>query len=312
MNSSATSPPAVAPFGEAALPRKRKAVVSRRPLTGFLYVLPSLVFLMIFFVAPLILMFYVSTRDWPLIAGDRGWNDFANYTVIPENSRFFGAIGFTLLYALVTTVVVFLSSFFIVGFAASKRRGARFYRTIYFLPFVVGSAPATLIWLSMVNDQTGIINDVLIKIGILDEPFGFLSTPEKAIFTLLTLAVWKGTGFTMMILLVGLSSIEPELYEAARMDGANIFQRLRYITLPYLTPTLALMLVLSVTGGLLAYDQFVLLTQGSQFVTLVYVVVSTAFTSFDLGRAVALGVILTFALILLNAVQLRLLRRKDA
>jgi multiple sugar transport system permease protein len=117
----------------------------------------------------------------------------------------------------------------------------------------------------------------------------------------------------VIVLLVGLQSVPAELYEAARMDGAGTWQRLRYITLPFLRPTLALLFILSITGSLLAFDQFQVLTHGgpdSSTVTLVMAIYDTAFRQFSLGKAAALSVVLLVALVLLNGIQFVLLREK--
>jgi multiple sugar transport system permease protein len=290
----------------------RGSSITRRPLTGLLFVAPALAVVAVFFLVPLAMMFVISASRWTLLGGNRGFAGLDNFRSIPSNDLFTGAIAFTVAYALITTAVVFLASFVLVAFAGARRRGVRFYRTAYFLPFVVGGAPAALIWLIAVNDNVGVVPALLRALGFVDGPTAFLSSSESALITAMTLIVWKSTGFTMLVLLVGLSSIPPELDEAARVDGANTFQRLRFITIPLLRPTLALLLVLSITGGLLAFDQFVILTQGRNgTLTVVYSIVVAAFTSFDLGKAAALSVVLLLALVVLNALQLYALRKRD-
>lgn len=278
-----------------------------------LFVTPVLVVVALVFLVPLAMMFVIALSDWSLLGGNRGFTGLDNFTAIPGNSLFTGAIAFTVAYALVTTAVVFLVAFGLVTVAGAPRSGARFYRTTYFLPYVVGGAPAALIWLIGVNDNVGVAPSLLRALGLVDGPTAFLSTSGAALVTAMTLIVWKSSGFTMLLLLVGLLSVPPELYEAARVDGANALQRLRYITVPFLRPTFALLLVLSITGGLLAFDQFVILTQGRNgTLTVVYSIIVAAFTSFDLGKASALGVVLLLALVVLNAFQLYVLRRRDA
>lgn len=295
------------------LPRRRAggSSLTRRPLAGLLFISPALAVVAVFFLVPLAMMFVISASRWTLLGGNQGLVGFDNFADIPLNDLFTGAIAFTVAYTLITTAAVFLVSFLLVGLAGAPRRGVRFYRTAYFLPFVVGSAPAALIWLIAVNDHVGAVPALLRALGLVDGPTAFLNTAESALVTAMTLIVWKSTGFTMLVLLVGLSSVPPELYEAARVDGANALQRLRYITVPFLRPTFALLLVLSITGGLLAFDQFVILTQGRNgTLTVVYSIVVAAFTSFDLGRAAALGVVLLVALVVLNALQLYVLRKR--
>jgi multiple sugar transport system permease protein len=126
--------------------------------------------------------------------------------------------------------------------------------------------------------------------------------------------LWRFAGFTMLILLTGLQAIPLDVYEAARVDGCSRLQAFRYITLPLLRPALALMLVLSITGSLLAFDQFFILTQGgpdNSTVSVVMVIYREAFFRFDLGSAAALSVIVLVALVLLNVLQLSVLRRGE-
>lgn len=292
--------------------RGRRAT-ARRSRLGLLLVVPLALVVTVVFLVPLGVLFFMSFQDWPLLGGPTP-NGVDNYAAIASNGLFIGAIGFTLLYTVITTVVVFGVSFILVAVSNSTRRGVRFYRTAFFLPYVVGTAAAALIWYASVNDQNGIANDVLLKLGLTDGPWGFLSTPNQALFTVVTLVVWKFIGFQVLVLLVGLQAIPNELYEAARMDGASTLQRLRFITVPYLRPTLALLFMLSVTGSLLAFDQFVVLTKGgpdNSTVTIMFAVYNTAFQQFDLGKAAALSIVLLIALVILNAVQFRFLRPKE-
>lgn len=309
----ATKSPTTAATTSAVRSRSKARALTRRPLTGALFVAPLALVLLLLFVVPLAILFFMSFQDWPLL-GAPAFNGLKNYTDIPGNTLFVGAIGFTLFYTLIATVVIFGVSFILVAISNSPRHGAKFYRTAFFLPYVVGTAAAALIWYAGVNDSTGLVNNVLEALGITDKPWGFLDTPNQALFTVLTLVIWKFIGFQVIVLLVGLQSIPGELYEAARMDGANTLQRLRYITVPYLRPTLALLFILSITGSLLAFDQFKVLTGGGPdggTMTLVLAIYNTAFSKFDLGKAAALSIVLLMALVLLNGFQLWLLRSKE-
>ncbi|MCU1551339.1 MAG: hypothetical protein JWR36_1899 [Glaciihabitans sp.] len=294
-------------------PDRKHSTLTRRAGTGMLFVAPSAVIIGVLFVIPLGVLIFMSFQDWPLLGGPSP-TGVSNYQAIPQNTLFTGAIVFTLLYTVMTTVVIFSVSFVLVAVSNAQRRGAKFYRTAFFLPYVVGTASAALIWYASVNDQNGIANDILEKVGLIKGPWGFLSTPGQALFTVMTLVVWKFIGFQVIVLLVGLQSVPAELYEAARMDGASTLQRLRYITLPYLRPTLALLFILSITGSLLAFDQFQVLTRGgpdNSTVTLVLAIYNTAFTKFDLGKAAALSIVLVIALVLLNGIQIMFLRTKE-
>jgi multiple sugar transport system permease protein len=278
---------------------------------GQLFVLPLAIILIVLFLVPLGMLLFMSTQNWPLL-GHPTFNGAANFAAIPGNELFTGAITFTIIYTVLATILIFGISFALVAISNTPRRGAKFYRTAFFLPYVVGTAAASLIWLAAVNDSNGIATYALKSIGIANA--GFLDTASQALFTTLTLVVWKFIGFQVIVLLVGLQSVPAELYEAARMDGARTWQRLRYITLPYLRPTLGLLFVLSITGSLLAFDQFEVLTRGGPdngTVTLVMAIYNTAFRQFNLGQAAALSIVLLLSLVLINGIQFLVLRRKD-
>jgi multiple sugar transport system permease protein len=280
---------------------------------GQLFVAPLAIIVIVLFLVPLGILFFMATQDWPLL-GKPTPSGLDNFTAIADNQLFLGAISFTLIYTALTTILIFGVSFVLVAISNTERRGAKFYRTAFFLPYVVGTASAALIWLAAVNDSNGIANAILQAVGLTDGPFGFLDTGEKALLTTLTLVVWKFIGFQVIVLLVGLQSVPVELYEAARMDGARTWQRLRYITLPFLRPTLGLLFILSITGSLLAFDQFQVLTKGGpdrSTITLVMAIYDTAFREFSLGKAAALSVVLLLALVLLNGFQMFVLRRKE-
>src|SRR5262249_20939383 len=165
---------------------------------------------------------------------------------------------------------------------------------------VVGTAAASSMWWIDAHDKLGIFNKAAIDAGLTDKPVGFLDTPTKALITTLALVVWKFIGFQVIVLLVGLQEVPEELDEAARVDGASTWQRLRYITIPSLRPTLALLTVLSVTGSLLAFDQFYVLTHGgpdNSTMTVVLAIYNKAFQSFRLGNAAAEAVVALVALL---------------
>lgn len=312
MSVTVTSPASKA-TAPVAKPRRSRSSPGRRPLTGLLFVAPTGVIVAGLFLVPLAILVYMSFTDWPLLASPTP-NGVDSYRHLASDDRFVGAITFTLLYTAITTVVLFAVAFVLVAISDSRRRGARFYRTAFFLPYVVGTAAASTMWWVDASDGLGVFNRILEAVGLIHKPVGFLDTPGKALFTVITLVVWKFIGFQVLVLLVGVQSIPGELYEAARVDGASAWQRLRYITIPGLKPTLALLTVLSVTGSLLAFDQFFVLTHGgpdNSTVTVVLALYNKAFQSFRLGDAAAEAVVLLVALILLNVIQLRLLRHRE-
>lgn len=215
---------------------------------------------------------------------------------------------------MIVTVALLGLALFLALLVQESRPGAGFFRTVYFLPGALGLASASLLFWGMYSPTTGPLSRVLEKLGVIDDPVSFLGTPTSALLSTVFLVVWKFAGFYMLILLVGLQRIPHEVYEAARMDGASRGQIFRSITLPLLRPSLALSLLLCVTGSLLAFDQFFVLTKGgpdNSTVTVVQLIYREAFQRLNLGTAAALSIVVLAALLLLNVLQFRGLRRAD-
>jgi multiple sugar transport system permease protein len=286
----------------------------RRQLIGAAYAAPAAVIVAVFFLVPLALVLWMSLHEWPLI-GEPAMNLPANYTRIANNALFVDAVLFTLKYTVIVTIVLFGSAFGLALLVQRPRPGVGLFRTAFFLPGAVGFATASLLFYGLLSRDLGPLNPILVALGILDHPVSWVSgSPNLALGSSIGLVVWRFAGFNMLILLNGLQAIPEDVYEAARVDGARSWHQFRYITLPLLRPTIALVLILMITGSLLAFDQFYILTNGgpdNTTTSVVMVIVREAFTRFDLGSAAAVSVVVLSALILFNAVQLRVLRRGD-
>ncbi|GAA3382130.1 carbohydrate ABC transporter permease [Cryptosporangium minutisporangium] len=279
-----------------------------RARLGWAYSAPMAVIVLVFFLVPLVLMFWMSVNHWPLL-GASSPNGVENYGALSD-PLFVRALWFTVKYTVVTTIVLSLIAFGMALLVQEARRGVGFFRTVYFLPAAVGLASASLLFYGLFNTESSPLNTVLDWVGI--GPVDWLGTNGSALSSTVGMITWRFAGFYMLILLTGLQSIDPTLYEAARTDGATRWQTMRHVTLPLLRPTLALMMVLSVTGSLLAFDQFFILTGGRHDTATVAIdIYREAFLSQDLGRAAAISVALLIVLILINGAQLRLLRRKE-
>jgi multiple sugar transport system permease protein len=300
-------------------PLVRRATAHRRPwwrsrsLKGIGYTTPATIIVVVFFLVPLGLVFWMSANDWPLL-GSPTQNLPDNYSSIGHDQLLHDAITFTLKYTAIVTVVLSAVAMGLALLVQERRPGVGVMRTAYFLPGAVGFAAASLLFYGFYAED-GPLDDILRATGIIDEPVAWLGTPGKALFSTIAMVVWRFAGFNMLILLTGLQAIPTDVYEAARIDGATRWQLFRHITLPLLRPTIALMLVLSITGSLLAFDQFFILTRGGpdgSTVSVVMVIYREAFTKFNLGYAAAISVVLLVVLVALNVLQLRVLGRRRA
>jgi multiple sugar transport system permease protein len=266
----------------------------------------------VFFLVPLALVFWMSMNDWKLL-GTPTFNFPDNYSAIPDDVLLKSAVGFTLEYTAIVTVVLSAAAMGLALLVQESRPGTGTLRTAFFLPGAVGFAAASLLFYSIYSDG-GPLDDLFMKLHLIHQPVGWLSTPGHALFSTVVMVIWRFAGFNMLILLTGLQAIPTDVYEAARMDGGNRWQLFRHITLPLLRPTIALMLVLSITGSLLAFDQFFILTRGGpdgSTVSIVMVIYREAFTKFNLGLGAAISVLLLAVLVLLNVLQLRILKRGE-
>jgi multiple sugar transport system permease protein len=236
---------------------------SRRPpwwrsqaAKGALYASPAALFVLAFFVIPLLLVGQMSASEWPLLRGNQGLNFPDNYAEMTDDRLFWPAVWFTLKYTVIVVIALLALALGMALLVQERRRGVGFFRTAYFLPVALGLASASLLFWGFYSPSIGPIDPILQGLGVIDEPIRWIGTPTMALFSTIVMIVWKFAGFFMLILLVGLQSIPTDVYEAARMDGANRWQTFSRVTLPLLRPSLALCLIISVTGSLLAFDQF--------------------------------------------------------
>lgn len=294
---------------------RRDAVPSRhtrrRNLVGALLAAPMGLVVAVLFVIPVVLMVWMSLNDWPLLGPSRP-NGLANYGAL--NDPLFGnALMFTVKYTVVTTIVLSLVAFGLALLVQDSRPIAQVFRTVFFLPASVGVASASLLFYAFFNDEASPLNRVTGWLGLGGEDgVGWLDTGDHALLSTVGVTTWRFAGYYMIILMIGLQSINPMLYEAARLEGAGERQIMWHVTLPLLRPTIALLLVLLVTNSLLTFDQFFILTGGRHTTaTVVINVYREAFTAQDLGRASAISVVVLIVLVVVTAGQLRLLRRRQ-
>ncbi|AGB41685.1 permease component of ABC-type sugar transporter [Halobacteroides halobius DSM 5150] len=258
------------------------------------FILPALILNLIFFMYPLIRVVFMSFHKWPVL-GRKIFLGLQNYLELLYDPIFWSALGFTFEYTLMVTPPMFIIAFFLALLVKNRLPGTVIFRSIYFLPVVISMVSCSLVWLWIYNDLYGILNYYLMQFGIIENSIIWMGQPDTSLPAISFMIVWKMTGFTMVILLAGLQGISDKLYEAARMDGANFWQKIRYITLPMLKPTIGLALVISVIGSVLAFSQFVVMTKGgpaNSTTTIVYWIYKTSFKFFKLGYGAAMTVVL--------------------
>ncbi|TIP23304.1 MAG: sugar ABC transporter permease [Mesorhizobium sp.] len=294
--------------------RPRKLVgAGRRQWIGLLYVAPAVALVVVFFIIPLGMTAWMSLHNWPLM-GAHSFIGLDNYWAILRDTRFWNALKFTGYYTVIVTIAIFVVAFPLALFIERPRPLTGFYRTSFFMPAVIGFASASLLWSWLLNVDSGLFSPAAFELGLTERKVNLLATFQPAFWSIIAMVVWKVAGFTMIILMTGLQSIPPDLQEAAMIDGAGPLARFRAITLPLMRRTLALALILSVAGSVLAFDQFYIILRGgprNQTLTAVYWIFNQSFVSFKLGYGAALSMVLLVILVALSLIQLRLLRQPE-
>jgi multiple sugar transport system permease protein len=288
-------------------PRARSTVGQKEALWGYVCILPWIIGFVAFFLGPMLYSFYGSFTKWNIIGTPR-WVGLENYLKIMTDDRLFGrAIRNTVYYTLVSVPLGLVAGLLVSLLLNVKVKGIQAYRTIYYLPSVLPVVSVVLLWQWIFNPRQGILNRILEVFGI--EGPRWLADPDWAIPALIIMGLW-GVGGGVVIYLAGLKSIPQHLYEAARIDGAGVWQRFIHVTLPMMTPTLFFNLITGIIGAFQIFTTAFILfgAQGGSggnmlfFVTYLY---RRGFVSFQLGYASALAWILFFIVLALTVLVFR-------
>lgn len=250
----------VAPRVASGAPRRGgRARRVRYALTVLAFLLPSAIPLTLFVLAPMVSAAWISLHEWNLLSPMEfvGLDNFAALFADPRTAQVFGK---TVLY-----IVGYLPLVYIGGLALALAlnrglRGRNFWRGIYFLPVVTSWIVVAIVWRWLLAPENGVVNTVLAAVGI-DGP-GWWTDPAWAMPSIILASAWKDVGFVMVILLAGLQSINPDLYDAAKVDGAGPWRRLTSVTLPMLSPSTFFVVVISLINGFQVFDQVFAMTGG--------------------------------------------------
>ena len=284
---------------------------SHRRYVGLLYVAPALLFVSAFVIYPLVRLFQMSMTSASLLGGGAfvGWK---NYLKAWGDETFWHALMFTLKYTACITPILMVGGFLLALLTAEPGRIARIARGVVFLPVVIGLGSSSILWVGLLDEQVGLAGRLLHDLGLVEQaPIWFIDA-GTGLWAVIVTVVWKVIGFGMLLFIGGIQSVGIDIREAAMLDGASYWQRVRYITLPLIVRTLMLTTLISVIGSLLAFDQFYIMTAGgprSETFTSVYWIYQNSFVYFKQGYGAALSMILLVIVLVLSAVQLALSRR---
>jgi multiple sugar transport system permease protein len=232
---------------------------ARYALTVLAFLLPSALPLALFVIGPMIGAAWVSLTEWNLLSAAEfvGFDNYAQLLSDPETADVFLH---TLYYIVGYLPVVYVGGLALALALNTALKGRSFLRGIYFLPVVTSWIVVALVWRWLLNPSTGVVNIVLSWAGI-DGP-GWWTDPVWAMPSIILASAWKDLGFVMVILLAGLQAIDPDLIDAARVDGAGWWRRLFSVVLPLLSPSTFFVIVISLINGFQVFDQVYAMTGG--------------------------------------------------
>ncbi|WP_353645309.1 sugar ABC transporter permease [Mesorhizobium sp. WSM2239] len=282
---------------------------------GLLYVAPALAFVLTFTVYPLVQMVWMSLHNWSLIAAKK-FIGFGNFVKAWNDPQFWTSLEFTLKYTILITPVLMVLGYLIALLTAENRPLRQFTRSVVFAPVVIGLGASSLLWYWLFSYDFGLINRALMDLGVIAKPVvWFGADADIALGAVIVSIVWKVVGFGTILFVAAIHAIPGEIGEAAMVDGASYWQRVRRITLPLTAKTILLVTLVSVIGSLLAFDQFYIMTAGQPrnlTATSVFLIYLNSFPYLKLGYGAALSLILAGIILVCTCLQMLLSRRSHA
>ncbi len=283
---------------------------TRETLTGYFFVSPWIISLLVFTAYPTIASFYFSMTDYnilkpPVFVGLKNFQ-----TMFFEDPLFWISVKNTTYYALISVPLGLLVGLFLAILLNQKLMGIGWYRTIFYLPSLVPAVAATLLGLVILDPRLGLVNEALSALGI--GPIGWFQSAKWAKPSLILISLWQGSGGAMLIFLAALKEIPQSLMDAAMIDGAGVLQRFRHVTLPLISPTILFNLILGIIGSFQVFGTAFVATGSANtagplnsllmYMLLLY---RNAFRYFSMGYASAMALVMFLVLVLVTLVTIR-------
>ncbi|TDD63251.1 sugar ABC transporter permease [Kribbella antibiotica] len=281
----------------------------RDVLTGYLFILPQLAGVAVFVLLPVGMAIWYSLNDWNVFTGKQTFVGAENYAALADDPQLPKVLGATALFSGGVVVLNIALGLLLAVLLNRKFRGVTFFRTVFFSPVVVSVVAWTLVWGFLLQDNGG-INGLLGGIGI-DGP-NWLQHGDTAMISVVFTQVVRSVGVNMVLFLAALQGVPGELYEAARIDGASSRSVFGRITLPLISPTILLTVIVTVVGALQSFAQIAVLTAGGPELSttvLVYYVFQQAFKFNDIGYGSTLALMLLSFVMVLTLLQWQLRRK---
>ncbi|KZE72798.1 sugar ABC transporter permease [Paenibacillus elgii] len=278
-------------------------------LTGWLFVAPMVLGFVTLLLIPLVTAFYMSLTDWPLL-GEATFTGLDNYRTILTDSEFWKVLGNTVYFAAGLVPLNIILALLLAMPLSKSLPGMGMYRTVIFIPVMTSLVVWSIVWKYMFATDSGFINQLLQLIGI--QGPAWLYNTKLAMPAVIVTSVLKNVGLNMVLFIAALQQVPVQLYEAARIDGASKTATFFRVTVPMITPTIFLTVMMTIIGSLKVFGQIYVMTQGGpagSTKVLVYYIWEKAFKLFEFGYASALAYVLFVIILILTMIQWQMRKR---
>jgi multiple sugar transport system permease protein len=287
----------------------RNPTVRRDMLSGLAFLAPSAIILLIFVIIPVLMAFYLSFTAWEARSTEGSFIGLQNYTDLLTSKDLWNSVKNTVLFTVMKITLDVIISLAIALLLNQKLRGIGLFRTVYFLPVITSVVAVGAVWKVIYNPRFGLLNSFLEILHL--PPQNWLSDPSLALASVTMVALWKGVGYDVVIFLAGLQGISQVYYEAAKIDGANSWQRFRHITWPMLSPVTFFVVVIGIINSFKVFSLIHVMTPeggplNSTEVMVVYLY-RLAFEEFKFGKAAAVAFILFAIVLAITFIQRRII-----
>ena len=287
--------------------------IIKKDYSGYIYILPATVFIVLFSVIPIGMSFYYSFNKFNIVQ-PMEWTGLTNYTNLFKDPFVKASIRNTIIYALLVVPSTTVLSMMIAALITSRKKNVwiGFVKSSLFIPVISSMVLVGNLWRIMYNPQEGLINQFLNLFGIAS--INWLGTNDLALPSVGIVGVWKNVGYFMVIYIAAILDIPPELYEASRVDGASRIQQFRHITLPMLRHITFLVVTLGTIWSFQVFDLVYIMTgggPGKATVTLVTTIYNAAFREYKMGYACAMAMLLFVIIVFISILQQLLHRRQN-
>ena len=286
---------------EATFRKHKRSLFFKQRLMGYIFLLPTVVLFLIFTVVPFIMAFYLSFFEYNLLEVGE-FVGFEYYSTAFSNTEFMKSFLNILIYAVMYVPSIIVISLLAAVLGNSELFGSKAMRIIFYLPCITGSIATAYVWRWMFDVDSGVFNGILDMFG-LPESQWLSSRSYLVMVCIVMVSVWSGIGNNMLIFLAALKGVSPELYEAANLDGANKVQKLWYITVPSIAPTMYFITTMSIIGAFQMFDLVYAMVPSNSLEwgrTPVVMIYEIGFTRFRGGLGTAMSIILFAAIMIVT------------